>query len=579
MIYFVRISSLLLLGFIISHLLTAWGMTIASERPFHLDYPFHLVQFYLENFFNFRPLPKEFGLFFWFYLITSTVPIGIYQIFFDQDSSKHNNKNKYGYARFASKKLIKKMGLNFEKGIVFGLVRKNFPFQKREVIKSDQPLSTLIIAPTGTGKTAGFIIPTLKSISNSVVAFDIKGELFQTTSDDRLKLGQKVLVFDVAGGGINFNPFAKNQLPKDSKKLKSYVKNISNILFDSSSGHTSKNAGGNYFINSAKELFNTIALHLIVQNGYATITQIKDILLSKNNSKVVFSVIGEKVGDQLDQLKAAKDSGQEYDKTKEQLLFQVQQGINQILQISEAKDQFLGVVGSLTTILSAYDDEEIQSIINCENSSVVAEDLRKEKITVYIRVKDADLERLRPLVALFFETLVSDIISNAPGAEDNQITFILDEFGNLGKVSKLIKATTISRSYRLNQIFILQDLAQISSIYSAEERSILESNTAYKIILQQNNFDTAKRISELIGFKTDTKISKSSKSSKTISIAKNTDQGSISSSQEGLYLITPQDILNLEKNKCLVIVQGFAANVILADIAFYFLDSSYKARG
>ena len=176
-----------------------------------------------------------------------------------------------------------------------------------------------------------------------------------------------------------------------------------------------------------------------------------------------------------------------------------------------------------------------------------------------------DLERLRSVISLFFETLIGDIISNDPAPEDNQITFVLDEFGNLGRISKLIKATTISRSYKLNQIFILQDLAQISSIYSREERSILESNTAYKIILQQNNYDTAKGISELIGTRTDARISKSSKESK-----KMTDRDSFSVSQEGIPLISPQDILNLNKNRCLIVVQGYAANVILADIAWYF---------
>jgi type IV secretion system protein VirD4 len=547
-------------------------MTIISGRHFHLSYPFDLVKFYMENLFSFKSLPKKFHLFFWLYLITATIPIVIYQIFFDEDSRKNRSqKNKYGYAKFASEKLIKKMGLNFEKGIVFGLVRKKFPFGKVKIIKSDQPLSTLIIAPTGTGKTAGFIIPTLKTITNSVVAFDIKGELYQTTHQDRINLGHKILVLDVQDGDIKFNPFARNQLPQDLKKLKSYIKNVSNLLFDSSMrGEGGARKEGNYFMNSAKELFNTVALYLIIQNGYTTISKIKEILLGKSQSKVVFATMGEKIEEQIDEIKKIKDADAKYDKIKEQLLIQVQQGINQILQIADAKDQFSGVVGSLTTVLSAYDDFEIQEIIDCENSSIVADDLRKQKITIYLRVKDADLERLRPLIALFFDTLVSAIISKTPEAEDNQITFVLDEFGNLGKIGKLIKATTISRSYKLNQIFILQDLAQIVSIYSAEERSILESNTAYKIVLQQNSFDTAKRISEIIGYKTDTKLSKSSKDSSISIISQGNNTGSISTSQEGLYLVTPQDILNLNKNQCLLIVQGFSANVVLADIAWWF---------
>lgn len=572
LIHFFRSLLLFFLGFIISHILTAAGMTIISGRHFSLSYPFDLVKFYMENLLSFKSLPRKFHLFFWFYLITATIPIVIYQIFFDEDSCKnHSQKNKYGYAKFASEKLIKKMGLNFEKGIVFGLVRKKFPFGKAKIIKSDAPLSTLIIAPTGTGKTAGFIIPTLKTITNSVVAFDIKGELYQTTHQDRINLGHKILVLDVQDGDIKFNPFARNQLPEDLKKLKSYIKNVSNLLFDSSMrGEGGARKEGNYFMNSAKELFNTVALYLIIQNGYTTISKIKEILLGKSQSKTIFATMGEKIEEQVDEIKKMKDAGEKYDKIKEQLLIQVQQGINQILQIADAKDQFSGVVGSLTTVLSAYDDFEIQEIIDCENSSIVADDLRKQKITIYLRVKDADLERLRPLIALFFDTLVSAIISKTPEAEDNQITFVLDEFGNLGKIGKLIKATTISRSYKLNQIFILQDLAQIVSIYSGEERSILESNTAYKIVLQQNNFDTAKRISEIIGYKTDTKLSKSSKDSSKSIISQGGSAGSISTSQEGLYLVTPQDILNLNKNQCLLIVQGFSANVVLADIAWWF---------
>ena len=554
---------LLLLGFIISHIITVFLLAALYNKPFYIYSPFLLVSYCISIVKQHQIIPKLPLISVSFYLIFPTIILSLYQIFYEENPDK---KNKYGYAKFAGKDLIKKMGLNFDEGVVFGILRRNLwqslfnPLGNKRVIKSNHPLSTMIIAPTGTGKTAGFIIPTLKSLNNSVVVFDIKGELFQKTSQDRINLGHKILIFDVEKDGMKFNPFAKNQLPKDPRRLKSYIKNISNLIFDGSlSGEAGYKKGDNYFTNSAKELFNTIALYLITQNGFTTIPKIKELLLGNNNARAIFVKIDEKLKDQLSEEKENQPH------IEKELLLQVQQGMAQILQISEAKDQFLGVIGSLTTILSTYDDMEIQEIINCENSSVVADNLRKEKITIFIRVKDVDMERLKPLVALFFETLITDLISSEASDKDNQITFVLDEFGNLGKVSKLIKATTISRSYKLNQIFILQDLAQIASIYSNEERSILEANTAYKIILQQNNFDTAKRISEIIGFKTDTRISKSSKESKTT-----ISHDSISKSQEGIYLVTPQDILNLNKNQCLIIVQGFAASIILADIAWWF---------
>ena len=79
-----------------------------------------------------------------FYLIFPTIILSLYQIFYEENPDK---KNKYGYAKFAGKDLIKKMGLNFDEGVVFGILRRNFlnPFGNKRIIRSNQPLSTMFI--------------------------------------------------------------------------------------------------------------------------------------------------------------------------------------------------------------------------------------------------------------------------------------------------------------------------------------------------------------------------------------------------------------------------------------------------
>jgi type IV secretion system protein VirD4 len=105
-----------------------------------------------------------------------------------------------------------------------------------ELITYNQALSTILIAPTGSGKTAGFIIPTLFNCDNSIVAFDIKGELFEKTSEYRESLGQEILCLDFNNPkeSIKYNPFAINEIP-EMRKWTSYVGNVTNVLFLDSS--------------------------------------------------------------------------------------------------------------------------------------------------------------------------------------------------------------------------------------------------------------------------------------------------------------------------------------------------------
>lgn len=550
---FFRPFLLLLVGFGISHLLTAFGLAMIAHKPFSLGYPFGLCKLYVFSLLHFRPLDKAFHLFICFYFIFTTVPLLIYRALFDDHSTE-----KYGYAKFAPEKLIKEMGLNFRNGIVFGLVKKNY-WQKifapqKKVIRSHEPLSVLLMAPPGTGKSAGVIIPTLLTLQNSVVIHDPKGELYDATYKARLKLGHNVLIFDIDDkDSIKFNPFANNKIPKDPKEIKPYVVNIANMVFKI---HKESQGNVNYFVSAARNAFVTMACYLIYKDGFTSIIKVRDKILENRNVAVTFGNIKEEA------LESFKISD-----TK--LIKALGIDVNSVLIAAASTDQWAGVMGSLTEKLDYFSDPKISNIIDCKISSFSAEDLRSKKTSIYLKVKDKDKTKLQVLISMIFESLGTELISKIPASTDNQITFILDEFVRLGRVDILTDLTSISRGYNFNQIFVIQDLEQISNTYSREYMSILESNCAYKIIMKQNNFLTAEKIAKIIGFKTDVRTSTSTKDK--VSLSPRQSEGkSVSKSEEGIYLVTPQDILNLDKNQCLIIVQGFAATPILADIAWWF---------
>ncbi|MFC1659643.1 type IV secretory system conjugative DNA transfer family protein, partial [Pseudomonadota bacterium] len=201
-----KILVTLIISFVISHLIVTFLSYILFFESFNLAAPFLMVQDFLRPItsivlnkeFTSESLFKYSPHFTYLYTVLIATPPLFNNFFFPS-----KNKDKYGYAKFTkSKPAIKKMNLSFDRGIVLGGLKNNtlaklfFKKNSYDLITYDQALSTILIAPTGGGKTAGFIIPTLFNCDNSIIAFDIKGELYEKTSEYRGSLGQEILTLD-----------------------------------------------------------------------------------------------------------------------------------------------------------------------------------------------------------------------------------------------------------------------------------------------------------------------------------------------------------------------------------------------
>ena len=498
------------------------------------------------------------------------------QIFFGKQIKEQ--KNKYGYANLIKSKsnfnkYKKDFGLNFKSGIFLGKIGNNF-------IRSNNPLSTLILAPPGTGKTAAIIIPNLLLCDNSAIIHDPKGEIYNLTANARrIKLGHKILTFDPVSEEetAKYNVFNHQILPKNDADLKAYINNIANIIFRGNKS-TPNSDNANYFTNAAKSLFTFIALWLIHKNPdrETSIPDIRSKLLSNSD-----------VEDTITQMIDNKDKSiPEYVK---------EDGRGTLLAVN-SDTQWAGILGSIKEPLEIFGDPRIAKITG-SNCDFTAKKLRKEKISLYLKIRDQDQKRLAPLMTMIIESLTTGLISQMPEEEErkgkkkkkrqnNQITLFLDEFPRLGKMEAIANLAAISRGYNLNTIFVAQDYEQIANTYGREYISIFESNCAYKIIFKQNNFETASKISKLIGNKTDQKVSTSKNNneanygSKMPSLEnifkQNKESNSTSTSKEGIALITPQDILNLDSNNSLLIIQGHASKPILTKNAFWFKEKKLK---
>lgn len=98
----------------------------------------------------------------------------------------------YGEARFATASDLKRMGLTDRKnasGVIVGKVG-------RKLLSPTCLRHGIALAPTRSGKTAGFVIPTALSFKGSLIIADPKGELETLLAEPLKKAGKTVYALD-----------------------------------------------------------------------------------------------------------------------------------------------------------------------------------------------------------------------------------------------------------------------------------------------------------------------------------------------------------------------------------------------
>lgn len=451
-------------------------------------------------------------------------------------------KNKYGSAGWARSADAKKMGLFSPTGIILAKAFSKY-------LRFDKNLSVAILAPPGTGKTAGVIVPTLLSCGNSMLIFDVKGELHQLTAKVRARFSKVLRFAPTENDTICWNPLDKDILPESWTDKVQAVERMAAILIHAKDESDHWNM-------EARSCFMFYALYLIHRDGGTSFADIRALALSEGQPQEWIEEIIEE---------------------EEGLPLRVIEEGNSL--VGKADKEFSGVFSSFKKALNVFGDERIARATS--SNDFLPSQLRKERTSFYLEVKSIDLDRLAPLMRLLIESTALYLLTVPPEngkagfwrklrgktvARDLDVTFVLDEFIRLGKMPVLLKNPALSRGNRFNTIFVAQDWGQVKELYGETGVSEMETTTAYKVVFQQNNFDTAERVSRLIGDKTQIRNSES-KSKGGISKSK---------SEEAARLIRAQEITALDNKHCLVLSQGFLNRPIKAKICYWFEDAKLK---
>jgi type IV secretion system protein VirD4 len=447
----------------------------------------------------------------------------------------------HGAARFATPREIDAAGLRAKDGLLLAQANgRLLTFGGTEHV--------IVYAPTRSGKGVGVVIPNLLSWSDSVVVLDMKKENFIKTAGFRAAHGQKVYLFDPInpeGRTARYNPLSC--VRRDPADLYDDLQRIAGMLFPP------EPRGDPFWAEAARSAF-------IAIGGYIAETP-----------QLPFTI-----GEILRQLTAAADVKAHFESVlsarksgPNQLSASCVAALNDFLAASENTLQ--SVRKTVTARLGLWLNPRIDAATSASDFDLSK--LRSEAISIYLAVTPDNLDRLAPLLNLFFQQVIDLNARELPEhnpAHSRQLLLLLDEFSSLGHVGVLAKSVAFIAGYGIRLLTILQSPSQLRAIYGADEAKNFLTNHAVEIVFTPKEHDVAVELSERFGTQTVEARSRS----RPWGFSNRSRSETISDHRRPLLL--PQELKLTPKANAFVLMAGVPP--ILADKLIYYEDRRFTSR-
>ncbi|WP_422445381.1 VirD4-like conjugal transfer protein, CD1115 family [Thermoanaerobacterium sp. DL9XJH110] len=175
----------------------------------------------------------------------------------------------------------------------------------------------------------------------------------------------------------------------------------------------------------------------------------------------------------------------------------------------------------------------------------------------------------RDIAAMYINQAYSSL---AQLARDNggslpvPVWFLLDEFGNIGKVPNLAEKLTVAAGRNIRFVLAVQGIDQVEKIYGRQEAKIVTGNCDTWIYLRTNDPSTKEEISRMAGTFT----------VRTKSMQKRRMDVSESEGSAQRYLLTPDEVGRWQQGNSLLLQAGqYPARLTLQDISAW--KAAYRA--
>ncbi|WP_147659660.1 MULTISPECIES: type IV secretory system conjugative DNA transfer family protein [Enterobacteriaceae] len=450
----------------------------------------------------------------------------------------------HGNARWANSREIREAGLFSDDGIIVG-VKKGFMglFMQYLVFSGSQHV--LMAAPTRSGKGVSIVVPNLLSWRDSVVVLDIKQENWDITSGFRSRHGQDCFLLNLAPRDYRshrWNPLF--YISDDPNFRINDIQKIGQMLFPKIENEAP------IWQSSARSLWLGMVLYLI---------ETEELPVTMGEALRQLTMGDERLAEIVEARQESETplSDECYLALKEYL---------------DTPDKTRGSVRKgFTSALELFYNPVIDAVTSDNDFDL--RELRKRRMSIYVGITPDDLERLAPLINLFFQQVIDLNTRELPEQNPDlkyQVLMLMDEFTAMGKVNILSKGISYVAGYGLRMLPIIQSPAQLRETYGHDAAETFIDNHALQIVFAPKNLKIAKEVSESLGTKT---VKARSRSRSTIGRA----SGSENTSETGRALLMPQELKQMGKSKEIILLED-CPPIQCSKITWY-KDPTFEARG
>ncbi|GAA4344068.1 hypothetical protein GCM10023144_47470 [Pigmentiphaga soli] len=406
------------------------------------------------------------------------------------------------------------------------------------------------VAPTGSGKGIGAVIPNLLEYPGSCLVLDVKGENAAVTARARRALGQAVHVIDpfsVNGdGGAAFNVLDRLDVWNPDCVSESAILADALVIAESK-------GDGVHFDESAKNFLQGLMLYVAGLDDVERrhLGELRRLLTA--GEAEFFDLLGMMAAD-------------------ETAAFGIPaRAANTLMGMG---DKERGSVLSTARRNTAFlDDPRVSAALS--RSDFDLSEIKSTAMTVYLVMPANRIGPNARFLRLFISSVIASITSsNVQPA--HRVAFLLDEFGQLGYMKQIEDAVSLLRGYGLAFWVFIQDLSQLKGVYPKWQTFLANSAKSF---YGTDDYDTAKYISDSLG--------KATVEFETENTGRNSGSGlsagggsmnrgkSTGTSQQftGRELLTPDEVMRLGPEKPIVLVRG--ERPYLLDRLNYLTDAEY----
>ena len=457
----------------------------------------------------------------------------------------------HGDARFASSAEVDRAGLTAidgRPGILIGRHRGKF-------LSLPGQLSVMLSAPTRSGKGVGVVIPNLLNWPDSVVVLDIKGENYDTTAGYRAAHGQAVYAFspfDEDARSHRWNPLTAvrtSPLHRVGDLL-----TVGQVFFPNDGGGTSSEA---FFNDQARNLFRGLGLGLL---DTPSLPRTIGEMLRQSSGK------GRSLKDHLSGLiTQRREEGKPLSDDCTDALQRL---------LSNSENTLSSVVATFNAPLTIFADAVVDAATSADDFRL--EDVRRRRMSVYVRIPPNRLANARQLLNLFFSQLVSLNTQHLPEQDPTlklQCLLVNDEFTAMGRVGVITSAAAFLAGYNLRLLTVVQAMSQLDAVYGDKEARTFATNHGLQILYAPREQRDADEYSAMLGYFTERATSRGRSRSFSghghSSVSRN-------ESEQRRALLLPQEFKELGSERLVVIFEN--CKPILGEKIRYHRDKAFTPR-